>query len=457
MLLQKLLFFILAISILVAIHEFGHFWVARKLGVKVLRFSVGFGKPLWRKVSPVDGTEYQVAAIPLGGYVKMADEREGNVAKEDLPYAFNRQNVWKRIAIVAAGPIANFIFAIFAFACMYTIGIDGMKPVIGQVAKDSIAMEVGFQERDEILTVNGQQVVSWQAAGLTIIEQALQSGMVNLTVRTESGQEKLLQVDLSDSRNVLGDQNVLQYLGIQQWYPLLKPTLGKLVPNGPAAMAGLASGDKILSIDGIAIDRWRTLVEVVVARPGKTVEVEFDRNGKNNVISVSLDAVTAGNRSTGKIGASAQRDEKAFREAIAPMMIKEKFGLIKSLKSGVRDTWRFSVLTLRFMAKLVTGQASPKNISGPLSIAEFAGESAAIGLATFLSFLALISLSLGIINLLPIPVLDGGHLFFYLIEIVKGSPVSAAVEALGQRVGLAMLGGLMFLAFYNDITRIVFR
>ncbi len=457
MLLQKLLFFVIAISILVAIHEFGHFWVARKLGVKVLRFSVGFGKPLWRKVSPVDGTEYQVAAIPLGGYVKMADEREGNVANEDLPFAFNRQSVWKRIAIVAAGPIANFIFAVLAFSCMYAIGIDGLKPVIGQVAKDSIAEQVGFQELDEITSVNGRQVVSWETAGIAIIEQALEAGVVALGTRSATGEEKLRQVDLSDSRRVLGDQNVLQYLGIQPWRPVLEPTLGEILPQGAAAAAGLARGDRVLSIDGIAIDRWRGLVELVVARPDQTVAVEVERNGNREMFNVSLGSVAQGGKLAGRIGAGPLVDEKAYTLALAPMRVKEKFGLFSSLKKGAQNTWRYTVLTLRFMGKLVVGQASPKNISGPLSIAEFAGESAAIGLPTFLSFLALISLSLGIINLLPIPVLDGGHLFFYMIEIVKGSPVSAAVEAVGQRLGLAMLGALMFLAFYNDITRIVFR
>lgn len=457
MLLQKLLFFIVAISILVAIHEFGHFWVARKLGVKVLRFSIGFGKPLWQKISPVDGTEYQIAAIPLGGYVKMADEREGNVAAEDLPHAFNRQSVWKRIAIVAAGPIANFIFAVFAFSAMYLIGIDGLKPVIGQVAKDSIAMQVGFQEQDEITSVNGQSVVSWETAGIAIIEQALETGVVEVGTRSASGQEQSLQVDLSDSRNVLGDQNVLQYLGIEPWRPVFEATLGEIVPNGAAATAGLVSGDRIVSIDGVAIDRWRTLVDVVVARPNQTVDVEFERNGQNNVYSVVLGSASAAGKSVGRIGAGPKVDEKAYKEAIAPMLVKEKFGLFSAIKNGANNTWRYTMLTLRFMGKLLTGQASTKNISGPLTIAEFAGESAAVGLSTFLSFLALISLSLGIINLLPIPVLDGGHLFFYMIEIVKGSPVSAAVEAVGQRLGLAMLGGLMFLAFYNDITRIVFR
>lgn len=447
--LQSIFSFIVAIAILVTIHEFGHFWVARKLGVKVLRFSVGFGKPLWSKIG-ADETEYQVAAIPLGGYVKMADEREGNVAEEDLPRAFNRQSVWKRFAIVAAGPIANFLFAIVAFACMYMVGVNGVKPIIGKVAEDSIAMQVGIQEDDLITSINGQAVVSWQTASITMVSQALETGVIEVATTGNNGSQDTHQIDLSDSRKLLGDEMLLDYLGIQPWRPTLDATIGALSPNGAATRAGIKTGDQVISAAGEQVADWSAYVDIIRASPDQEIEVVVRRESQTITLQVTPEGVVEQGTMVGKIGAGPKIDPNAYDR----VRVKEKFGFFSSIGKGVEQTWNLTTLTVRVLTKLVTGQASTKNISGPISIAEYAGVSAAIGLAAFLGFLAMISVSLGILNLLPIPILDGGHLMFYLIEMIKGSPVSAAFEAAGQRLGIAMLGGLMFLAFYNDLSRL---
>ncbi len=446
---QSVFYFIVAIAILVTIHEFGHFWVARKLGVKVLRFSVGFGKPLWSKVG-ADETEYQIAMIPLGGYVKMADEREGNVADEDLPRAFNRQSVWARFAIVAAGPLANFLFAIVAFACMYMVGVNGVKPMLGEMQPDSIAVQAGFEADDLITAINKKPVVSWQTASITMVSEALDTGVIEVDVTSKNGAQKTHRIDLSDSRKILGDEMLLDYLGIEPWRPTLAATIGALSPDGAATQAGIKSGDQVISADGQQVSDWMSLVDLIRAAPDREIEIVIRRDSQTFSMALTPRGVVEKGSMVGKIGAGPKVDASAYDS----VRVKEKFGFFRSIGKGVQQTWSLTALTMRVLTKLVTGQASTKNISGPISIAEYAGVSAAIGVAAFLGFLAMISVSLGILNLLPIPILDGGHLFFYLIEMIKGSPVSAAVEAVGQRVGLAMLGGLMFLAFYNDLSRL---
>lgn len=446
---QSIFSFIIAIAILVTIHEFGHFWVARKLGVKVLRFSVGFGKPLWSKVG-ADQTEYQVAMIPLGGYVKMADEREGNVADEDIPRAFNRQSVWTRFAIVAAGPLANFLFAIVAFACMYMVGVNGIKPMLGEMDPDSIAVQAGFQADDLITAINNKPVVSWQTASITMISEALDTGIIEVDVTRKNGVQKNHRIDLSDSRKILGDEMLLDYLGVQPWRPTLAATIGALSADGAAIQAGIKSGDQIISAGGQPISDWMGFVNVIRTAPDQEIELVIRRDSQTLSLPLSPRGIIEKGTMVGKIGAGPKVDPAAYDS----IRVKEKFGFFSAIGKGVQQTWSLTALTMRVLTKLVTGQASTKNISGPISIAEYAGVSAAIGMAAFLGFLAMISVSLGILNLLPIPILDGGHLFFYLIEMIKGSPVSSAVEAVGQRVGLVMLGGLMFLAFYNDLSRL---
>lgn len=448
--LHNLLFFIVAIGVLVTIHEFGHFWVARKLGVKVLCFSVGFGKPIWSRRSTTDGVVYQIAAIPLGGYVKMADERESEVEAGDLDRAFNRQSVWKRFAIVAAGPLANFLFAIVAYALMYMVGINGIKPVIGDVAEASPAYIAGMRGEQQILKVGNESVKSWQGAGMAMIQQALKDSRVDLLTTDSTGREQLYSIPMTDSREYLGDQQLLDILGIEPWRPILEPVIGRVEDGRVAQGAGLQAGDRIVAVDGQTVETWERWVELIAANPRSRLEVQLQRGSERLTIDLVPERVKRGDANIGYIGAGAQVEPGAYDH----MRVVERSGPIRALGQGVVETGKLTGLTLRVLWKLVTGRASPKNISGPISIAEYAGLTAAIGLAAFLGFLAMISVSLGILNLLPIPVLDGGHLFYYLIEIIKGSPVSAATEAAGQRLGLLLLAGLMFLAFYNDLTRV---
>jgi len=446
----SLLAFLVAIAVLVAIHEFGHYWVAKKLGVKILKFSIGFGKPLWKRVGEADKTEYIVAAIPLGGYVKMLDEREGEVAEADLPRAFNRQPVSSRIAIVAAGPLFNFLFAIVAYALMYMVGVNDFKPVIGEVFPDSIAAEAGVSADDVIETVNGRESPGWESATLTLINEALDSGQVVLGMRDANGKMVERSLNLSDSSRLLGEGDVLKNIGIKPWRPQVAPVFDELIDSGSAARSGLKSGDQVVEIDGQAIHLWEEMVEHVKASPGKPLKMSIDRKGKRLDFVVTPDSVEQENEQIGRIGVTPKVDQAQFDA----MRVNVRYGIVESFTRGVDRTWNMSVLTLRVLWKMVTGQASLKNISGPLTIAEFAGVSALIGVAAFLSFLGLVSVSLGVLNLLPVPVLDGGHLLFYFIEIIKGSPLSEGAEAFGQRIGLTLLGGLMFVAFYNDITRL---
>jgi len=446
----SLLAFLAAIAILVAIHEFGHYWVAKKLGVKILKFSIGFGKPLWKRVSEADKTEYIVAAIPLGGYVKMLDEREGEVAEADLPRAFNRQPVSSRIAIVAAGPLFNFLFAIVAYALMYMVGVNGIKPVIGEVFPDSIAAQAGISADDVIETVNGRESPGWESATLTLINEALDTGQVVLGMRDANGKMVERSLDLSNSSRLLGEGDVLKNMGIKPWRPEVAPVFDELIESGSAARSGLKSGDQVVEIDGQAIHLWEEMVEHIKASPGKPLNMSIDRKGERLDFVVTPDSVEQENEQIGRIGVTPKVDQAQ----IDAMRVNVRYGLVESFTRGADQTWNMSVLTLRVMWKMVTGQASLKNISGPLTIAEFAGVSALIGVAAFLSFLGLLSVSLGVFNLLPVPMLDGGHLLFYFIEIIKGSPLSEGAEAFGQRIGLTLLGGLMFVVFYNDITRL---
>lgn len=450
--LTSALAFIFAIAVLVAIHEYGHYWMAKKLGVKVLRYSIGFGKPLWKAVRGPDKTEYVVAAIPLGGFVKMLDEREGDVDVSEKHRAFNNQPVGSRIAIVAAGPLANFLFAIVAYALMYMAGVNGIKPMVGSVIPGSVAAEANIPANSEILSVDGVKTPTWESASLTLINKGLKQGQVQITLLDDAGFEELRTLDLSDAAKLLGEGNPLANIGIVPWRPKLEPVLKDVKKESPAAQAGLQPGDQVISLDGTEIREWEDLVSVVRAHPGITMEAVVLRDGKNVHVELTPEAIReADGNQVGRIGVTPEID----REGLENVQVTVRYGPLESLLRGVGRTWDMSVLTLRVMGRMVIGQASLSNVSGPLTIAEFAGMSALIGVSAFLSFLALVSVSLGVLNLLPVPVLDGGHLLFYLIEMVRGAPLSETVEAIGQRIGLALIGGLMVLAFYNDITRLL--
>ena len=446
----SLVSFIVAVSIIVTVHEFGHFIVARMLRVKVLRFSVGFGKPLFKRVSPKSDIEYVIAAIPLGGYVKMLDEREGDVHPSEQALAFNRQPVMSRIAIVAAGPIFNFIFAVFAYAAMYLVGVQGIVPEIGEVKKDSLAFEAGLNSGDVITGVNQQTVSTWEDASLEIINQGLKTGVIAITRRDSLDNVSQVMLDVSDTKMLLDEGGLLEKLGIQPWRMKLEAKLGKFTSGSAAQQQGFKQGDAIISVDGQVVTDWAQWVEIVQASPGKTLALNILREGQRFNMPLTPATERVQGKDVGRIGAYPWVNERERQKRV--VIIKED--LLGGLQKGVVKTYDMSILTLKLLGKLITGQASVKNISGPISIAEYAGISAVLGLATFLSTLAIISISIGILNLLPVPILDGGHLLYYFVELVKGSPVSEATQLMGQKVGIFMLAGLMSLAFYNDLTRV---
>ncbi|MFP4244121.1 MAG: RIP metalloprotease RseP [Ectothiorhodospira sp.] len=444
--------FVVAIGILVTVHEFGHYWVARRCGVKVLRFSVGFGRPLWRRVAGRDGIEYVVGTVPLGGYVKMLDEREAPVPEAERHRSFNRQTVGRRIAIVAAGPVANFLFAIAAFALMYTLGVSGVKPVVGAVEPGTVAAESGFASRDELRAVGDTRVHTWEQAAVALLDEGMGGGPLAVRVRTADGGEAVRTLALDGRRHLLsGEGSILDTLGIRPWSPWSDPVLGELMADGAADRAGLRTGDRILEADGRPIRDWNDWVSHVRERPDQALRLRILRGGAEHSVTLHTDAVKENGETVGRIGAYPRVDEAAAAE----MQVVIRHDPFTAVWLGMERTWEMSALTLRVMGRLITGEAALSNIAGPVSIAEYAGTSALIGVTAFLGFLGLVSLSLGIINLMPIPVLDGGHLLYYAVELVKGSPVSETVEAVGQRIGLALIGLLMTLAFYNDFMRIL--
>ncbi len=444
--------FFVALGVLISIHEFGHFWVARKMDVKVLKFSIGFGKAIWSRKGKVDGTEYALSMIPLGGYVRMLDEREGNVNPQEVHRAFNRKSVWARIAIVIAGPLANFILAVAVYWVVMLTGISGIAPLLGEIEPDSAAGRAGFQFEDKIVSINGETTPTWSDARIALLQNALEqrSDKVLIEVDSASGERltRTLQIDSAAMLETSGD--AVQELGISQWWPKVTPVIGGLQPDGAATQSGFQIGDLIVQANDEKIETWRAWVLAVRANPGQEMAVDILRDGNPMQILLTPGSKTAGGETFGFIGAW----ETQSAEQVNKIRVVVSYPLLESLQRGFQRTWDMSVLTLRMMVKLVTGQASLENISGPISIAKFAGQSASVGLDHYLNFLAIISISLGVLNLLPIPLLDGGHLLYYFIEILTGKPLPERVQMMGQQLGLMLLGGLMLLAFYNDIWRL---
>lgn len=441
--------FVVALGILITVHEFGHFWVARRLGVKVLRFSVGFGKPLWSRRVGKDNLELVIGAFPLGGYVKMLDETEGEVSAADAPRAFNRQPVWKRMAIVVAGPLFNFLFAILAYWAVYMVGVDGIQPVVGKVAENSIAQQAGFNAGDTILSIDGKPVQSWDHRRLYIFQRALDRARVLVEVRDAQGRAKRLELDLSDLPVQEVNSSLLERgIGLIGYLPEALPAIGA-IEAGPALRAGMEVGDRLVEVNSQPVQTWEELVAQVSSNPGKPVHIIAERGGKRLDFDVTPDAVEQDGKTIGRIGI-----RPMFSEIPDEMRVRVRFGSLEALTEGAGNTWRMSVLTLEMLYRMLKLEVSTRNISGPITIAQYAGYSAKVGAGQFVLFLAVISISLGVLNLLPIPVLDGGHLMYYIIEAVKGSPLPESVLAWGQQIGVALLVGLMVLAFYNDLTRI---
>lgn len=441
--------FVVALAILIVVHEFGHYWVARRVGVKVLRFSVGFGKPIWRKTYGDDRTEFVIAAFPLGGYVRMLDETEDKVAPEELHRAFNRQSLPRRAAVVVAGPLFNLLFAVVAYWGILAWGIDGIKPVIGQVAENSIAARAGVRPGDHMLSVDGLDIQIWGHRQPYLMRRALAQDTVDLRVRDINGREQVRRLDLSGVRPAdVGPQLISRVIGLGL-LPPPPPVIGE-VREGPAKQAGFRKGDRILRINDREIAQWMDMAEVIHASAGKELTVRIDRDGVHMTLKVTPKATEVGGKTVGLISITPE-----YPPLPDEMKTRQQYGLIAALGEGFRQTWTLSELTLQMMFRMLTLEVSTKNISGPITIAQVAGESASIGVMPFIVFLAIISISLGVLNLLPIPVLDGGHLMYFGIEAIKGSPVSDEARMWGQQIGIVLLILLMVLAFYNDFTRIL--
>lgn len=441
---------IVTLGLLIAFHEFGHYWTARRLGVKVLRYCIGFGKPLWLRRYGPDQVEYAVAAFPLGGYVKMLDEREGEVAPEEQHRAFNRQSVWRRFVIVAAGPMFNFIFAIFAFCLMYLIGVPGIKPVVGEIMPQSAAAIAGFHAGDVIVTVDGESTPTWNTARIALLGKALDTDVVEIEVRDEAGGVQPLQISVANLTTDAKQEDILRYLGIMPWRPPLPTILGELEAGGPASQASLQAGDRIVRADGQRLKDWRDLVMFVREHPDTDIQLEIDRNGVSRIILLKTSSKLVDSVVVGYIGAAPMPAGPLPDNLRAEI----KYPLFGAIGAAIEKTWQLSVLTLRMIGKMVVGEVSLDNLSGPITIATYAGYTATAGLSTFLHFLAVVSISLGVLNLLPVPMLDGGHLVYYLIEMVKGSPLSDEIQMGLQKIGIVFLLMLMTLALYNDIVRL---
>lgn len=446
---HTLFFFLLALAILVAFHEFGHYWVARRLGVKVLRFSLGFGKVLWRHQKSAEGTEFTLSAIPLGGYVKMVDEREGPVAEPDLPHAFNRQALWVRSSVVAAGPLFNFGLAVLLFWLVLVAGETGLRPVLGPVEPASLAAQAGFAEGDEIVSIEHRATPTWSQAWGRLQVLATDSGSYSVQVTTGDG-EKAERV-LIIAPEVAGRPETLgRKLGFRPWEPKLAPVLDQVLPGGAAAQAGLQPGDLVLRADGQPVGSWRQWVEYVRQRPEQSIALTVERDGAQLDLTVRPIATASEGERIGKIGATV-RIPAGLKEQ---MQVEYRLGPLSALAEATRRTAEYSWLTVKMVGRMFIGQAALENLSGPISIAQYAGQTASMGWLQFAKFLAVVSISLGVLNLLPIPVLDGGHLVFFLIEGVKGSPLSEQAMAVSQRIGMAFLIFLMGLALMLDLQRL---
>ena len=442
-LMQDIGYFLIALAILISVHELGHFLVARWLGVGVIRFSIGLGRPLLRYQRRADTTEYVLAAIPLGGYVKMIDEREEEVPPSQLHLAFNRQALWKRTAIVAAGPAFNFLFAILAYWAVFVVGETGLSAVVESVEPKSIAAQAGFREGDRLLSIGNRDARIWEHAAFALTVASFRGEELGVRVRDSAGTERERWIEGGQLSAVPDGGNILRQLGFNPRPLQLPAIVGELVKGEAAEGAGMQLGDHILAVDGQPINDWAHWVETVKARPGQEIRVEINRSGARLTLSVTPRAIEKDGVRIGRIGAGAQMDQMVVR-----------YTPLAALGQAWGRTLDMSLLSLRMMGRMLVGQASVKNLGGPITMAKAAGTTGSRGWESFIRFLAVVSLSLGILNLLPIPILDGGHLVYFLIEWIKGSPVSESVQLQGQKIGIVLIAGLMGLAFYVDIARL---
>ena len=447
-----LLIFVVTISVLVVVHEMGHYLVARLCGVKVLRFSVGFGKVLYGKRFMGGETEWVVSAIPLGGYIKMLDEREGEVATHELHLAFNRKPVLQRMAIVVAGPAANLLLAILLFWALFAYGVPGLKPVLGEVLPKTPAAVAHFKAEETIVSIDKQVIQTWEQMSWTLLDLALGGATeAHIETRTTQGEwaQRVLNLQTLSPNDL--DQDFLQILGLQPHQPTIYPVIGKVMEGGVAQQAGLLSDDLILRVDDQIVETWKDWVEIVRSHPGQSLRLEVERRGVLLAISITPVAIREAGEVVGKIGAAPYIDQ----HELDALLTQVRYDLPIALEYAIQKTWKTAKVSLKMMGKMLRGDMSLKKLSGPIAIADYAGQSAQMGVITYLGFLALISISLGVLNLLPIPLLDGGHLLYYTVELIKGSPLSEQAWRVGQGVGIALLVTVMGIALVNDIGRLL--
>lgn len=453
---MTLLWFLIALIVLVTFHEFGHFYVARLCGVKVLRFSVGFGKPLV-SIKDKHGTAFTLAPIPLGGYVKMLDEREGEVAPEDLPYAFTQKTVWQRMAIVAAGPIANFILAIALYAILALVGIRGVVPVIGEVAPNSLAAEARLQAGEEIISIGGKATPTWPAVFEELSQYIGNTGEIAFEVRPFVEGRSATTFSATQTKTIrierwLGDQDrpdMLSELGFEPARPKTDWILQTVVEGSAAEKSGLQVGDQLIAYDGFAVADWQDWVDYVKARPGESITLEYSRDSQQKIVTLTPRMEVVDGETIGRVGMGTS--------SVWPdsMISETNYNVLESIAYGLTKTGEQIVNILSFLKKIITLDISTKNLGGAFTIAEVAGGTASISLLAYIGFLAVFSVSLGVFNLLPIPVLDGGHLLFYSIEAIKGKPLAEKWQILAYQAGLALVLSMMILAHYNDLVRLL--
>ena len=449
--LNSILAFLVAIGVLVTIHELGHFVAARLCGVRVLRFSIGFGSPLWVRKFGADQTEWVLAAIPLGGFVKMADERDASVADEERDRAFNNKSIWQRMFIIVAGPAANFLLASVLYWVVFVTGQPGAVPYVAMPPAGSAAAAAGFGAYDKIVSIDGRDVKTWGDARLVLLDLASVRADAAIEVELRAGGRLTRQLSMASLEKADLDRDFAGKLGLNAYRLPIAAVLDVVTPNGPADEAGLKPGDRIVAAAGKEITDWSQLVAVVAASPARAVALIVEARGEKFNASVTPATVTERGRTFGRIGVSPKID----RSANEALFITVRYGVFESVPKAIGKVWDMSLFSLKMLGRMVTGDVSWKNLSGPITIADYAGQSAKLGWLSYVTFLALVSVSIGVLNLLPIPVLDGGQLLYHIAELIKGSPLSEQAMEIGQRVGFALLIGLSAFAFYNDVFRLV--